>query len=169
LFAAINRQPIEFAGDPSAGDRSVGDKRQALAHAIIDRDQDAHATAIHELVGNEVDWPTFVCNHPIAPPCEEYENEKSRDYSGSSHMTNERIEVITSVQRRRHWSRAEKEKLVAASLEPGASVSALAQDASIHPSQLYSWRHQPLVGDGWDSHLCGSRQKLRQPICLAPE
>jgi transposase len=47
------------------------------------------------------------------------------------------IEVITSVQRRRRWSVAEKERLVAASLAPGAGVSAVAREAGIHPSQLY--------------------------------
>ena len=57
-------------------------------------------------------------------------------------MTNGRVEVITSVQRRRRWSAAEKEQLVAATLEPGASVSALAQAAGIHPSQLYGWRRR---------------------------
>lgn len=57
-------------------------------------------------------------------------------------MTNERIEIITSVQRRRRWSAAEKQQLVAASLEPGASVSALAREAGIHASQLYGWRRQ---------------------------
>jgi transposase len=31
---------------------------------------------------------------------------------------------------------------VAASLEPGASVSSLAREAGIHPSQLYGWRRQ---------------------------
>jgi hypothetical protein len=35
-------------------------------------------------------------------------------------MTTDRIEVITSVQRRRRWTAAEKGQLVAASLEPGA-------------------------------------------------
>ncbi|MBX9823542.1 MAG: transposase [Xanthobacteraceae bacterium] len=57
-------------------------------------------------------------------------------------MTIERVEVITSVQRRRRWSATEKERLVAASLEPGASVSALAREAGIHASQLYGWRRQ---------------------------
>jgi len=57
-------------------------------------------------------------------------------------MTNSRVEVITSVERRRRWSAAEKERLVAASLQPGAVVSALARDAGIHPSQLYGWRRQ---------------------------
>jgi transposase len=57
-------------------------------------------------------------------------------------MTIERVEVITSVQRRRRWSASEKQQLVAASLEPGASVSALAREAGIHASQLYGWRRQ---------------------------
>jgi transposase-like protein len=47
------------------------------------------------------------------------------------------IEVITSVERRRRWSAAEKERLVAASLEPSASVSGVAREAGIHASQLY--------------------------------
>ena len=57
-------------------------------------------------------------------------------------MTNRQIEVITSVQRRRRWSAAEKERLVAASLEPGTGVSVVARAAGIHPSQLYGWRRQ---------------------------
>ena len=57
-------------------------------------------------------------------------------------MTNERVEVITSVERRRRWSFAEKRQLVAATLEPGASVSAVAREAGIHPSQLFGWRRQ---------------------------
>jgi transposase len=57
-------------------------------------------------------------------------------------MTNERVEIITSVQRRRRWNSAEKQQLVAASLEPGASVSVVAREAGIHPSQLYGWRRQ---------------------------
>jgi transposase len=60
----------------------------------------------------------------------------------NSHMTNGRVEVITSVERRRRWSSAEKQRLVAATLEPDASVSAIARDAGIHPGQLYGWRRQ---------------------------
>src|ERR1700761_7415050 len=57
-------------------------------------------------------------------------------------MAKTQVEVITSVERRRRWSAAEKERLVAASLEPGAVISALAREAGIHPSQLYGWRRQ---------------------------
>jgi transposase len=52
------------------------------------------------------------------------------------------IEVITSVQRRRRWSRAEKERIVAAALEPGAVASEVARAAGIHTSQLFRWRQE---------------------------
>jgi transposase len=74
-------------------------------------------------------------------------------------MTNGRIEIITSVQRRRRWSAAEKQQLVAASLEPGASVSALARDAGIHASQLYGWRRQ----------LRGQPPTSFAPVRIVPE
>jgi transposase len=57
-------------------------------------------------------------------------------------MTNGSVEVITSVQRRRRWSRAEKERIVAATLEPGAVASEVARAAGIHTSQLFRWRQQ---------------------------
>lgn len=47
-----------------------------------------------------------------------------------------RVEMITSVERRRRWSREEREHLVAASLEPGLSVSEVARWAGIHGSQF---------------------------------
>jgi transposase-like protein len=57
-------------------------------------------------------------------------------------MTKTEIEVITSVERRRRWSRAEKERIVAAALEPGAVASTVAREAGIHASQLYRWRQE---------------------------
>ena len=51
------------------------------------------------------------------------------------------IEVITSVQRRRRWSRAEKERIVAAAIEPGAVASEVARAAGIHSSQ-FRWRQE---------------------------
>ena len=57
-------------------------------------------------------------------------------------MTKTQVEVITSVQRRRSWSRAEKERIVAAALEPGAVASEVARAAGIHTSQLFRWRQQ---------------------------
>jgi transposase len=52
------------------------------------------------------------------------------------------VEVITSVERRRYWSRAEKERIVAAAMEPGAVASEVARVAGIHTSQLFRWRQQ---------------------------
>jgi len=63
-------------------------------------------------------------------------------------MAKTQVEVITSVERRRRWSSAEKERLVAASLEPGAVVSALAREAGLHPGQLYKWRRQLCTRQG---------------------
>ena len=57
-------------------------------------------------------------------------------------MTDGRVEVITSVQRRRRWSQAEKERIVAAALVPGANASAVAREAGIHVSQLFRWRQE---------------------------
>lgn len=59
-----------------------------------------------------------------------------------SPMTKTQVEVITSVQRRRRWLRAEKERIVAAALEPGAVASEIARAAGIHASQLFRWRRQ---------------------------
>jgi transposase-like protein len=55
-------------------------------------------------------------------------------------MTKSQVEVITSVQRRRRWSRAEKERIVAAALEPGVVASEVAREAGIHASQLFRKR-----------------------------
>ena len=58
----------------------------------------------------------------------------------------ERIEIVTSVERRRHYTSAEKGRLVAASLEPGARVVEVARSAGIDPSLLYRWRRAAQKG-----------------------
>ena len=57
-------------------------------------------------------------------------------------MTKTQVEVITSVQRRRRWSRSEKERIVTAALESGAVASEVARAAGIHTSQLFRWRQR---------------------------
>jgi transposase len=52
----------------------------------------------------------------------------------------EKVEVITSVQRRRRWSAAEKMRMVEESLEPGASVSLVARRHGVNTNQLFTWR-----------------------------
>lgn len=57
-------------------------------------------------------------------------------------MAMDRIEVITSVERRRRWSAAEKARLVAAMGEPGAVVTEIARRFGVETSLLYRWRRQ---------------------------
>ena len=53
-----------------------------------------------------------------------------------------RIEVLNGVERRRHWSRDEKMRIVAESSEPAARVVDVARRNDISPSLLFSWRRQ---------------------------
>jgi len=57
-----------------------------------------------------------------------------------------RVEVITSVQRRRRWTTAEKVRLVEEAMQPGMSVSYVARRAGIAPSQLFAWKRRMLEG-----------------------
>jgi transposase len=57
-----------------------------------------------------------------------------------------RVEVITSVQRRRRWTTAEKVRLVEEAMQPGMSVSYVARRAGISPSQLFAWKRRMLEG-----------------------
>jgi transposase len=75
-------------------------------------------------------------------------------------MTKTQVEVITSVQRRRRWLRAEKERIVAAAMEPGAVASEVARAAGIHASQLFRWRQE----------LCNATPAapMFSPVTIAP-
>jgi transposase len=59
---------------------------------------------------------------------------------------NQVIEVVAErlegapVGERRRWSDEFKDRAVAASLEPGTNISALARSLDISPSQLFGWR-----------------------------
>ena len=53
-----------------------------------------------------------------------------------------RIEVITGVGRRRRWTEEEKAWIVAESLDPATTSSAVARRYGLHPSQLFVWRQQ---------------------------
>ncbi len=60
--------------------------------------------------------------------------------SDTSHNDVQRIEVITSVQRRRRWAVAEKIEIVEETEQPGMSVSYVARKHGISPSLLFKWR-----------------------------
>lgn len=51
-----------------------------------------------------------------------------------------RIELLTGPGRRRRWSDAEKARIVAESLMPGACVSAVARKWHVAPQQVFGWR-----------------------------
>ena len=57
-----------------------------------------------------------------------------------------RVEVNSSVQRRRRWSAVEKLRLVEEAMRPGSSVSSVARQAGVAPSQLFGWRKRMLEG-----------------------
>jgi transposase len=50
--------------------------------------------------------------------------------------------VITGVGRRRRWSDDEKARIVAESLNPATTSSAVARRYGLHVSQLFTWRQQ---------------------------
>ncbi len=58
----------------------------------------------------------------------------------------QRIEVITSVERRRRWAPAEKMAIVEETYEPGHSVSSVARKHGMAPSQLFAWKRQMEAG-----------------------
>src|SRR5947207_1681395 len=51
-----------------------------------------------------------------------------------------RVEVITSVQRRRRWSAEEKARIVQETYAPGMSVSLVARQHGRAPNQVFAWR-----------------------------
>jgi transposase len=53
-----------------------------------------------------------------------------------------RLEVITGIGRRRRWSLEDKARIVAESLDPATTSSAVARRYGLHASQLFVWRQQ---------------------------
>ena len=62
--------------------------------------------------------------------------------TGANHDSFRRIEVITGVGRRRRWTDEEKARIVAESLDPATTSSAVARRYGLHASQLFVWRQQ---------------------------
>jgi transposase len=54
----------------------------------------------------------------------------------------ESIEVLTEPERRRRRSVQEKAAIVQETLEPGATVSAVARRHGVNPNQVFAWRKQ---------------------------
>src|SRR5919112_3930403 len=60
--------------------------------------------------------------------------------------SSDRVEIITSVQRRRRWTAAQKMQMVEETLEPGATVSEVARRHEVAPNQLFTWRRLAAQG-----------------------
>jgi transposase len=58
----------------------------------------------------------------------------------------QRIEVITGVARRRHWSTGAKLRIIEESFQPGETVSSVARRNGVAPNLLYRWRR--LLSEG---------------------
>jgi transposase len=53
-----------------------------------------------------------------------------------------RIEIITGAERRRRWSTADKERIVAESYAGRDTVSGVARQHGLLPQQLFTWRRE---------------------------
>jgi transposase len=82
------------------------------------------------------------------------------------------IAVLSSPERRRRWSTAEKQRIVEESLAPAASVVEVARRYDVHPNLLTVWRRQaragafvcepePATGHGEEVHFAA--------VAIAPE
>jgi transposase len=55
-------------------------------------------------------------------------------------ITKEQIHTVTSVERRRRWSFEEKRSIIQEIFIPGMSLSHVAREYAMSPSQLFAWR-----------------------------
>jgi transposase len=76
-------------------------------------------------------------------------------------------EIISRVERRRRWSAEAKVKVITEALEPGATVSAVADRKGISRSQLYAWMKRARRGDIPGISLNGSQKPLFAPVRIA--
>jgi transposase len=51
-----------------------------------------------------------------------------------------RVEVLVGPERRRRWSQAEKRRIIAESMAPGAVLATVARRHGVHPNQLCGWK-----------------------------
>ncbi len=58
----------------------------------------------------------------------------------------DRVEVVTSVQRRRRFTPEQKRAIIEEAEQPGSSISIVARKYGINPSQVFKWRR--LMQDG---------------------
>jgi len=67
------------------------------------------------------------------------------------------VHVITSVERRRRWLAYDKKAIVEESYEAGKTVSSVAREYGVSPSQVFAWRRKmeegALIGVGTEERV----------------
>ena len=76
-------------------------------------------------------------------------------------------EIISRVERRRGWTPEQKAKVLTEALEPGATVSAVADRNGISRSQLYAWLRLARDGGIPGISLNGPQRALFAPVRIA--
>jgi transposase-like protein len=76
-------------------------------------------------------------------------------------------EIISRVERRRRWTAEQKIKMLSEALEPGATVSAVADRNDISRSQLYAWMKRARKGDIPGISLDSPQKPLFAPVQIA--
>jgi len=73
-------------------------------------------------------------------------------------------EIISRVKRRRKWSAEEKVKILTEALEPGVTLSSVADRHGISRSQLYPWMRLAREGGIPDVSMNGPQKPLFAPV-----
>jgi transposase len=80
-----------------------------------------------------------------------------------------RVELLTGPGRRRQWTAAEKARIVAESLAPGAVVSEVARHWQVCPQQVFGWRREARAGLlALPSDVAGPAELAFVPIVAEP-
>jgi transposase len=80
------------------------------------------------------------------------------------------VTVLSSPERRRRWTSAEKARIVDESLAAEASVAEVARRFDVHPNQLHLWRRQARLGipmSGRDAGGAGEGAARFVPVAVA--
>jgi transposase len=76
------------------------------------------------------------------------------------------VTVLSSPERRRRWTAAEKLRLVAESVASGLSIADFARRHDIHPNLVHAWRRQAKTGE---LSVAPDREARFTPVAVVTE
>jgi transposase len=82
------------------------------------------------------------------------------------------VTVLSSPERRRRWTTAEKLRIVEESLVPGVMVSEVARRHDMHPHQLHRWRQlarHGLLAPAPDASPTSASECCFVPVAVVPD